>query len=274
MIACLAIGPGRMLTGEEVQEESKEEQVFVIKTLAELPQDYLRTDWLRGRFGPLNKSLEKLPDGYSMKVTLGSFYDFGNSASSGKLEWQPIAWVPVNPDGKEDGVEIRGRKRTPWKNGVKHGMQVMLRSGRTVEQIPWEDGVIEGVKKTFHKDGSIQSETPYVDGKQHGLSKTYAKDGRVTRTCMMKHGRRDGQLVDSWPDTGHKRRVINYADGKVEGTVRTYYPNGQLKQEIPFIDDTMHGEEKRYAEDGEPEKSRYWSEGTLVSKSEFMLTTE
>ena len=197
-----------------------------------------------------------------------------NAASSNDFEPYAAAFVPVDPEGKNDGVEVAGNQRITWENGVRNGPQIILKGKNKVASIPWKNGVIEGTKKTFFPDGSVKSETPYVDGKPHGVSKTYAKDGTVTRSCTLKVGRRDRPLVDYWPGNGNKRRIVTYDDGAVTGTVKTFYRNGQPRQEIPFINDTMHGEEKRYTEDGKPDESRYWLDGNLVSKTEYMLQSE
>ena len=267
----------------EKEEETKADNVFVIKAVDDLPAEFLQTDRNRGRIErPLKDALQKLPEGYSLKVTIGRFFDQGHGHSTGKLEPYVANYVAVNPDGEEDGIgasfsdKIRLVKNTTWKNGVKHGVETLYNGWPhyKIAEIPWKNGVIEGVKKTFYEDGSLQSETPYVNGEPHGLSKSYAKNGDVTRQCMLKNGERDGELVDYWPETGNKRREINYDMGKVVGTAKKYYANGQLKQAIPFKDNVMHGEEKRFTEDGEAESSRYWWNGDYVSKTEFLLKQE
>ncbi|MFO7870345.1 MAG: toxin-antitoxin system YwqK family antitoxin [Kiritimatiellia bacterium] len=281
-VACLAmLVPAASLKAQS--EEQGAEQVVTIKSIDDLPERCLRTQRNRQRCARvLKEPLENLPEGYLLKVTIGSFFDQGQTDATGLFEPYVVRYVPVDPEGKENGTgksfSQRGRmvQETPWKDGGKHGTEVFYNEWPryVTAKIPWENGVIQGVKKTFYQDGTVQSETPYVDGEPHGLSKTYSQKGTVTRTCMLKNGQRDGELVDYWPRGGNKRRVVNYESGTVTGVVKKFYRNGQLKQAIPFVNDMMHGEEKRYTEEGEPEKSRYWWHGDMVTKTEFTVKSE
>ena len=160
-----------------------------------------------------------------------------------------------------------------WKNGIKEGPErIYNENPRYLKtEIPWVAGKIEGIRKTFYENGKIASETPYVKGKAHGVAKSFSADGKVMRECTLKKGLRDGKLTDYWPETGKSRRSIHYKMGKVTGVVRQYHDNGQLKSEVSFRNDAMHGEEKRFERDGKPAKSRYWLNGNFVTKTEFEL---
>lgn len=221
-------------------------------------------------------AFKKLPDGYSMRVTLGYFFDHGHSASSNQREPYVASLQPLNPAGKADGVETLYEMRNPrplrtitWKDGEKHGPEIIYIDGKPETEIPWVKGEIEGVRKTYYPDGSVRSETTYRDNEPHGASKSYAVDGALTRDAQMRNGKRHGTLTDYWSSTGKPRRVIEYREGRVQGVVREYYADGEIKREIPFQDDMMHGEEKEYEVDGSLRHSRFWIEGDRVGRAEF-----
>jgi len=225
-------------------------------------------------------ALAALPEGHALKVRLGAFYDWGHSDSSDEQEPHVRSIVTVDADGHEQGTEytFAHNARDPiqiahWQDGRKHGTEVFYNVNPRYKsaEVEWVDGRIHGVRRTFYPDGTIQSETPYKDGEQHGQAKSYAADGTVIRVSTMQHGERDGEMIDYWPATGNPRRILRYDRGTVQGTVREYHENGQLRREIPFVDDMMHGEEKRFTADGEPERSRFWIRGDLVTRSEFEL---
>ncbi|MFO7872008.1 MAG: toxin-antitoxin system YwqK family antitoxin [Kiritimatiellia bacterium] len=261
-------GPAGPVRGENDETVTK-----VIEKLEDAPA--------RGR-RPLKDAFEQLPEGCKIRITVDRFFDQGHSTSSGLFEPYVSSFVPVNAEGKEDGVQRfletnqRVSKTVTWKEGVKDGPECVYNVWPRYKkaEVPWVKGKIEGTRKTFYENGNVRSETPYKDGEPHGLAKNYSTNGRVTRECTMKQGVRDGKLVDYWPRTAQPRRVITYDMGKVQGIVREFYENSQLKREVPFENDTMHGEEKRFEENGEPARSRYWINGDLVSKTEFELKSE
>jgi len=264
----LAAGIAAQAVAQE--KKAQEKQVLVITSLEQIPERSHRS---------LKKPLEELLEGYKMQVTIDRFFDSGQTGSTNRFEPYVASYVPVNSKGNKDGVEHflnssnRLERTATWKDGVKHGIEQVYneRPRYVAAEVPWKNGVLEGVRKTFYPDGSLRSETPYVDGQPHGEAKSYSKDGKLTRKCTMKNGKRDGKLVDWWPETGKQRRVIQYDMGDVKGVVKEFYPDGELKREVPFVDNLMHGEEKRYEADGEPARSRYWIGGNLVSKTEFEL---
>ena len=252
------------------QSSQDEKPVLVITTLDEIPVHSQRA---------LKQPLEELPENYKMQVTIDRFYFFGQTGSTNRFEPYVAEYVPVNAQGKKDGQECflsqsnRIYRTVVWENGVKNGVEQHYNENPRylTAEIPWKNDVIEGVRKTYYEDGSIRSETPHAKGQPHGIAKSYSKDGKVTRNCTMKEGKRHGRLVDTWPETGKPRRIIQYDMGEVTGVVKEYYSNGQLKRQVPFVENIMHGEEKVYEENGEPAKSRYWIGGDLVSKTEFEL---
>jgi antitoxin component YwqK of YwqJK toxin-antitoxin module len=221
-----------------------------------------------------------LPEGHRAKVTIGQFFDSGRDVSSNQMEPYIYSLVPVNPKGREDGDEDFTRpdssaphRVVPWKDGKREGVEKHFegwgRDRRVVAEIPWANDEVEGVRRTFHANGQLRSETPYRGGVPHGPSRTYDADGNVTRESVMSKGMRDGTLTDYWPGSGQVKRVIEYRDGKVHGVTREYYRHGRLKREIPFRDDMMHGEEKQYDAEGKLERTRYWRDGDPISQAEF-----
>ncbi len=266
-LALATVGWGWPALAEQGQDQPL---VLIVDTAEQAPQHGRKL---------VEKALAELADGHRLQITIGHFFDTGQTHSTESQLPFVQALVPVNADGKPDGVESIYAPRQhlqqtiTWKNGIRHGVQKLYNPWPSFveSEIPWENDQVHGLAKSFYREGTLKSETPHVQGRAHGLVKSYAADGTVIRESTMKDGLRDGQLTDYWPETGQPRRRIVYALGKVQGTVREFHPNGQLKREVPFAEDLMHGEEKLFAEDGTPQRSRYWLHGDLVSKTEFEI---
>ncbi len=267
-VSMLLIGS---LGGFRAMAEESEKQVVIVEDADSAPA-----------FGKqlVEKAVKALPVGYKIRMTLDRFFDNGNNAST--LRFEPFVYelVYLNTAGEEDGEQqfFKPRSRNPlstvtWVNGRKQGPErvynVHPRYLKT--EVPWVNGQIQGTRRTFHPDGKPASTTSYVKGRPHGVATTLSADGTLMRECTLKNGKRDGTLTDYWPETGKPRRTLVYAQGKVIGSVKQYYENGKLKSDVPFKDDVMHGEEKRFEDDGKPMKSRYWLNGDLASKTEFEL---
>jgi len=233
--------------------------------------------------GEIKHYLASCPKGAKIQVTLRHFVDMGHSSSTNKLEPYIAGIVPLDADGKPHGTEElrEARSRTPvqtveYEHGIKDGVERVYldQDGKRFLQteIPWKDGEVEGMRKTFYPDGKVRSETGYHKGVADGPTRTYGKDGQAVREGTMKEGLREGPLTDYFPGTKQPKRVIPYHEGKVHGVAREYYASGQLKHERAFQEDTLHGVEKEYEADGKVIRTRYWLKGESVSEDAFKKT--
>jgi antitoxin component YwqK of YwqJK toxin-antitoxin module len=190
-----------------------------------------------------------------------------------------IRLTPLNKAGKPDGREQvfvdwyrRAARITEYVNGMRQGMerQFDVQTGNVLSETSWDQDVIEGIKKTFHPDGTLANETPYKKGVVAGQSRSYSSEGVLVRVVNFKDGKRDGESVDYWPEKPEAvQRTISYRNGLVEGVAKAFYLNGALKWERPFRDNLQHGVEKQYAADGLVEKTIYWFKGNAVSEDDY-----
>jgi antitoxin component YwqK of YwqJK toxin-antitoxin module len=73
------------------------------------------------------------------------------------------------------------------------------------------NGKIEGIYKSYWKNGQLCCEVNYIDDKREGIYKSYWDDGQLYKE-------------------------VNYIDGKENGIRKLYFPNGQLWHEVNYID--------------------------------------
>lgn len=217
-----------------------------------------------------------LPEGTTVRIGIGQVFDFGHGESSNQLEPALRSFVPLDAAGRPHGEERliaasgrgEGREVTaivPWRNGVKHGVEKQFESenGRrfVAVELPWKNGQVDGMRRTYHPDGRLRSETTCRRGVPDGPARTFDAEGALLRESAMKNGRRHGEMKDYWPGTTQVRKVIPYRDGLVEGLVREYYKDGRIKRETEFCNDRMHGEDHHYAADGERVRTVRWKDG-------------
>jgi hypothetical protein len=91
------------------------------------------------------------------------------------------------------------------------------------------------IKKEFHKNGKLKSETPYVDGKINGVKKVYFENGILESEDPMINGQTNGTY--KWYfESGMLRVEVDYINGKRNGMQRYYYKSGNIEMETIFKD--------------------------------------
>lgn len=219
--------------------------------------------------------LDALPEGYRARV---EFTTFGAGGDDRTIRYVCLL-TPLDPKDRIDGTELafgdwyrKPVRITPFRQGVKHGSETLFQNGGDTPQaeIPWEDGRIHGVKKTFHANGQLASESTYEKDVVTGTVRTYAPDGQLIRVARFVKGERDGDMIDYWPGRGEVvERIVPYRKGVVDGLSKAFYANGALKWERPFRRNDLHGIERHFTVDGQVEKERYWLKGQAVGAEEF-----
>jgi len=244
----------------------------------EIPTDFTRRVSVEQMTDPMKKFVKKLPKNHKARVHVGKFYN----QNSGNYNDRIDRMVMLGPDGKKDGVEwvyggagerVGLKRKVPWKNGKRHGKEKVFSrgpDGRYVQKvIPWKNGNIHGTKKVHHPSGKLMARVPYRNGKQYGKSKSFNDSGKLTQVVPYKNGKRHGRMVYYWSGTDQKKKVVPCKNGKVHGTARLFYKDGTKKAVMPFRKDVLHGVVKRYNENGELDRKRYWIDGEQVPKGVF-----
>lgn len=223
------------------------------------------------RFG-----LKDKPEGAKLRITVGDFYS--NHPAYEGINFFVRAMVPLDANGRNDGDEKwfsqdgRLLRTVPWRAGVKDGNEVVT-AGLGQVEIPWKDGKIEGLRRLHFPDGKVQTETTYLNGVADGPARTFDPNGNVVRECMMKNDKRNGVQTEFWPGGTKPKRVSEFKDNLVVGTVKEYYLSGKLKRQASYVNDLLQGEEKQYDEAGALTLSRFWFDNKPVSKEEYAEKT-
>lgn len=260
--------------GEEKEEENEKKgpRLILLEPGDPTPTDFHHRQGPRGIIRRIDTFRKKLPEEHKAKIVVEKFFNM----NYGKVDDRIARMVPLDEKDRRDGTELIFRKgrlhrEVPWVEGVRHGTETVYgtRRRKPAKTVPWKKGKVHGEVKTYYPDGKVMSEASYVDGKLQGLSKSYSPEGKVIKVVPYRNGKRHGTMVDYWPKTGKKKKIVPCVEGKVEGTAKLYYEDGTLKAEIPFRNDSRHGIEKTYDEDGKLERRRYWLDGELVPEGVF-----
>lgn len=118
-------------------------------------------------------------------------------------------------------------------------------NGSPKEEIPYRNGLIDGVKKTYLPAGEPVSVEEWSNGKQNGL------------TTLFQNGERYAE--------------IPYKDGAKNGVERHYRDGTIVLEEIGWENDLLHGPSKHYI--GENVKTEWYYKGRPIARSNFEALT-
>ena len=109
---------------------------------------------------------------------------------------------------------------------------------------------IEGQTLASAGNKSSQRETSSIRPKASAIEEKYMR------------GEINGTLREFFP-SGNLKREVTYLDGKKNGLFRTYYENEQLEQEAVYYDDNIEGTYRSYYEDGTFHQQKDYIQGQL-----------
>ena len=110
-----------------------------------------------------------------------------------------------------------------------------------------KNGKPDGYWKSYNENGTIKSEGNRKNFELDSLWKFYNQDGKLLVEISYRSGKKNG-LKTTWLDKETVKE--NFRDDIKEGYTRYYFPDGKLKQEIPFVKGLEQGFAKEYASDG------------------------
>ncbi len=156
---------------------------------------------------------------------------------------------------------IRGRRREPtvktksdekgWGSKVAGKADVSLDAPDTVVE---EN--LEGIVRTYYKNGQIEQEANYSDGKLEGLFRRYYHDGNLNQEKHFKDGQLNG-LFRAYDEYGIPFFEMHFKDGVKHGTETTYYKNGVVQYKDIYHEGQKINR-KTYNESGELTFDHYY----------------
>jgi antitoxin component YwqK of YwqJK toxin-antitoxin module len=160
-------------------------------------------------------------------------------------------------------------------------------SGGLMASAVYVDGNLEGIRRTFFKEGVVQTETPFHVNRREGVEREWAVDGRLrmatewqgdswtTRAFFDEVGRlirreiaKEGVVdYEKWYSNGVLSEsgsyLLEHAD-LLEGTVRQFRKDKSLSRENRYADGSMDGLQKTWDEAGGLRTREWYQMGRLV----------
>lgn len=177
------------------------------------------------------------------------------------------------------------------KNGVMNGRFASYYTNGNVEiSIDYKDGVAHGKYLKYYYKGVLQETATYVEGKREGLATIHNEFGAIAEELFYVNDTLNGPTTQYY-DFGDIAVLGNYTKGKKDGawsfweadgekraeaifnmgtgTMYSFYPDGSVSIESPFVDEQKHGVEKYYTRKGKIAKEITYEHDVQVSEKEY-----
>jgi antitoxin component YwqK of YwqJK toxin-antitoxin module len=114
--------------------------------------------------------------------------------------------------------------------GQKHGRQLFFspRGDTTLEE-NYNNGVLNGVKKTYFRDAKLEKEVHYRKGIIDGPFLVYNKEGKLIQSSNYKEGKKNGVFTYNYDD-GTLLRTENWIYDIKSGEFKTFYYQGAIQK--------------------------------------------
>jgi len=151
-----------------------------------------------------------------------------------------------------------------------------------------DDGVISRTT-TYYEGGKLMAEGKYVNQQKDSVWNYYLNEesNPLVSSETYRNGVLNGESITYYPDSGKPAEILILVDGKKNGKLLKYFPDGQLMTESYYKDGMPDGNFTHYHPDGKVQiQGRYYNgrqagewkyfdeNGKPVDKDEFMKQDE
>ncbi len=128
------------------------------------------------------------------------------------------------------------------KNGVQHGSWMSYdQNGAPVAMQTYNEGLLQGASLRFDNQGYVETKAYYHAGNLQGEYLVFKRKKIVERR--------------------------NYQGGVLSGLLTKYYDNGNLMQEVPYVENQIDGIGKWYDQEGNMTIAYRYEKGVLVDEN-------
>jgi antitoxin component YwqK of YwqJK toxin-antitoxin module len=106
--------------------------------------------------------------------------------------------------------------------------------GNIKSEITVQNNMRNGISKYYNENGRLMSTAEYVNDKRNGWVVNFnTENGKISTKAFFKNDVQNGELIQYYKE-GSLFRTSTYEDGRVNGIIKTYWPDRKLKAENLF----------------------------------------
>lgn len=184
----------------------------------------------------------------------------------------------LDASGKKNGKWIKkfDNGKTKYNGSFKNGFPIdtftyYFETGeKRAENIFSQNGKIAN-NITYYKNGMKMAEGRYNDKKKDGIWKYYIdeKNNRLVSSENYDNGILDGESSTYYPDSGKPAEIIFYKNGRKNGKLIKYFPEGQLMTESQYLNGEPIGDFIHYHPNGQIQITGKYKNGEQVGEWKY-----
>lgn len=141
------------------------------------------------------------------------------------------------------------------KDFAKEGLyQRFTPAGQLLEEAHYRNDTLDGERKYFYANGTVESIEHYTNGVFHGEYRKFYENGSIQIEQTFVHGALEGLSIAYYPN-GVMKEKVTLRNNEENGPFTEYHENGALKAEGTYISDenvaVEQGELREYDETGQ-----------------------
>jgi antitoxin component YwqK of YwqJK toxin-antitoxin module len=108
---------------------------------------------------------------------------------------------------------------------------------------------LQGPVTEWDPDGKKTSEGAFKDGLPDGVARAWSPPAVLRRECSWANGKPNGSWKSFFPD-GKPETQLTMSDGRAEGQVLHWWPNGRKREELTLANELPEGVRREWSEEG------------------------
>jgi len=142
----------------------------------------------------------------------------------------------------QNQLDEQGRKTGPWK--------VNYPNSKTLYEAKFHEGRPVGEMIRYYESGAIRARMMFDSLEDRSFAKLYYKNGKQAAEGWYENKVKDSVWNYFSEFDGTVRIREPYWNGKLHGMVRSYYPSGQVSEEVSWLQNKKDGAWRQFYTDG------------------------
>ncbi|MFT5777646.1 MAG: antitoxin component YwqK of YwqJK toxin-antitoxin module [Crocinitomicaceae bacterium] len=170
-----------------------------------------------------------------------------------------------NPEGSWEFYGKNGvmSAQGDFKSGKKVGEWKRYDTNGNIKEInKYKDDELDGETLVYYENGALKLSVEVENGNRNGATKEYTKSGAMSDFSTYEDGELAG-VSRSFHSVGEesKNYEVEYVKGKINGTIKRYFSDGKIWEELGYKDDLRQGLWKYYFYSGNLSVEREYLDG-------------
>jgi len=158
-------------------------------------------------------------------------------------------------------VDKDGHKTGPWKVEYPNGM--------TLYEANFQKGIPVGEMIRYYDNGVVRARMMFDSLEDESFTKLYYKNGKLAAEGWHVNKVKDSVWTYYSEFDGSVRIREPFQNGELHGVVRSYYSNGNVSEEVKWLQNEKNGSWKQYYENGSVRLESNYNKDSLNGRYEL-----